>query len=278
MTEQVTRPQRTVLATVKSKAQAEDGWKVELDIPEFGSKFPTLCTRVQPAVAALVQPGQMASLMLEQQSLKKGRDGSFPSHYYWGLVGVASAGSLPQATTPKDPMVGGPPKNGLHAEWRRSNEDSPEKRSSIEAQSALQGAIALIAAKMRANQLSPNSLHVELIELTCWGMEAIQRAKVLGKPTMGAAAPPTVPPTTSPKTPATSDTIVPVPSEGQGAAAPSIPEYPHAGAFYEMVYRGWNRKVRSQVEAAFAEHKVEFPASWREAALYLIEWWGPPKP
>ena len=62
-----------------------------------------------------------------------------------------------------------------------------------------------------------------------------------------------------------------------GAAPPSIPEYPHAGAFYEMVYRGWNRKVRSQVEAAFAEHKVEFPASWREAALYLIEWWGPPK-
>ena len=100
---------------------------------------------------------------------------------------------------------------------------------------------------------------------------------------MGAAAPPTVPPTTlpatSPKTPVVaSDTVAPVPSEGQGAAAPSIPEYPHAGAFYQEVYRGWNRKVRTQVEAAFVEHKVEFPASWREAFLYLIEWWGPPKP
>ena len=86
MSEQAARPQRTVLATVRSKAEAPDGWKVELDIPEFKSNYPTLCTRVPPEVAALLKPGQTANLVLEQQRLKTGKDGTFPSHFYWGFL------------------------------------------------------------------------------------------------------------------------------------------------------------------------------------------------
>ena len=73
------KPQRTVDATVKSKAEESDGWKLELDIPSFQSKFPTLVTRVPAKLADQLRPGGTYKVVLEVQKLKReGLDTSKP--------------------------------------------------------------------------------------------------------------------------------------------------------------------------------------------------------
>src|SRR3990167_11055664 len=86
------KPQRTVDATVKSKAEESDGWKLELDIPSFQSKFPTLVTRVPAKLADQLRPGGTYKVVLEVQKLKReGLDTSKPYNYYFGLLGLAGA-------------------------------------------------------------------------------------------------------------------------------------------------------------------------------------------
>lgn len=96
---------KTYMATVRSKAEAEDGYKIEMDIPAFKSDYPTLVTRVDSDLARRLAVGQTYSLILEQQNLKKGKTGSRLYDYYYGLVGIAD-------TQPTEPQVQPPYRNG----------------------------------------------------------------------------------------------------------------------------------------------------------------------
>ncbi|MCH9002086.1 MAG: hypothetical protein IIC02_05880 [Planctomycetes bacterium] len=64
-----------VQATVKGKSEEEQGWKIELDIPSFNSKYPTMVNRVDAELAQSLSLGRNYSLTLELQNLKRGKDG-----------------------------------------------------------------------------------------------------------------------------------------------------------------------------------------------------------
>lgn len=86
-------PTRNVTATIKSKAQEEDGYKLELIVPAFKGQYPIAINRVPAEVAQKLITGKTYTLTLEQQSLRKKRDGSLYDGsqgwmYWWGLDDV----------------------------------------------------------------------------------------------------------------------------------------------------------------------------------------------
>lgn len=126
------RPTRTVAATVVSKAETAEGFKLELQIPEFQSQFPTIVTRVPKELANQIQAGAVYNLVLEQQNVQKRKDGtpydgSKPWMYYWGLRGIASIRDL-MPTIIDGPLSGEP-------------ETRDATRVSIERQVALKAAV-----------------------------------------------------------------------------------------------------------------------------------------
>ena len=166
------KPTRIVLATVKSKAEAEDGWKVELDIPEFGSQFSTICTRVLPDIALLVSIGQTLRVRLERQKLKKNKDGSlkdgaFPSHYYWGLVGFAAKDEAPALEQPGQAQA-------------KPRLDRLDTGASIEAQTAYKVAGAMATALLGAGLLAPEDVEKVLRRWTLAGYRYIREAQHTG--------------------------------------------------------------------------------------------------
>ena len=87
------RPTVTVSATVKSKAQEEDGYRIELVIPSFGGQYPTAINRVPAEIASKLITGRTYTLTLERQNLRKKKDGTSydgfqPWMYWYGLDDV----------------------------------------------------------------------------------------------------------------------------------------------------------------------------------------------
>ena len=103
MTTEAERPRIIVSATVKTKAEAADGWTFDLEIPSFKSSYPTKATRVPDTVATLFKPGDTYTVELEQEKLKQGKTGEKPYDYYYGLVGLAKDGATP---TPSPTLAG----------------------------------------------------------------------------------------------------------------------------------------------------------------------------
>lgn len=140
------RPQRTLNATVKTKGEEQDGWKIEVEIPSFESKYPTPLTRVSDELAARLQPGQSYPLILERQNLKRGKDGSKAYDYYYGLVGIADVApptaqtivdkALKQASTPN-----GGPSFSLPEDTAAARERATNSRT------ALMQAVALVTGR-----------------------------------------------------------------------------------------------------------------------------------
>lgn len=138
MTTPTKRPTRTVAATVMSKAETAEGFKLELQIPAFQGQFPTIVTRVPNDLAAQLHAGTAYNLVLEQQNVSKRRDGtpydgSKPWMYYWGLLGIAS----PSDSVPETPPQGKP-------------ETRDATRISIERQSALKAAVEMAGYRIAA--------------------------------------------------------------------------------------------------------------------------------
>ena len=94
-----------VSATVKARAEEEDGWKLELDVPQFRSKYPTKVDRVPEAVAKLLPPrAEPYSLVLVRQKLIGKNSGDLPWHYYWGLEGLATPAETVAKAMEPDPL------------------------------------------------------------------------------------------------------------------------------------------------------------------------------
>src|SRR3990167_6881832 len=156
-----TKPQRTVDVTVKSKAEESDGWKLELDIPSFQSKFPTTMTRVPAKLADQLRPGRAYKVNLEVQKLKKeGLDTSKPYNYYFGLLGLAGTqlatkeaadawdGTAPEPHRRPQAAQGGTSSPNGAREWREAYRQGQEafdaERASIERQTSLKVAAELL--------------------------------------------------------------------------------------------------------------------------------------
>ncbi len=86
-------PERMIVsATVKSRAEEESGYVLELEIPQFKSDYPTKVTRVKEAVAKLLPPqAEPYNIVLLRENLKKNKEGTRFYDYYWGLEGLATA-------------------------------------------------------------------------------------------------------------------------------------------------------------------------------------------
>jgi len=110
-----------VSAIVKAKAEAEDGFKLELTIPSFKSDYPVVVDRVPAELAAKLKPGASYTLVLNRQNLKKTRgekpyDGRFPWQWYWGLEGLATPAEAASEEAKPEPVD----ERGLQIAWAQS--------------------------------------------------------------------------------------------------------------------------------------------------------------
>ena len=92
--EQITVPEEvTVLAHVRARAETTGGvFKVEVDIPSFGSQYPTSLNRVSAYDVDLLVPESAVMVTLRRE--RKRGDGSHadkPYGYWWGLISVEPA-------------------------------------------------------------------------------------------------------------------------------------------------------------------------------------------
>src|SRR3990167_455349 len=191
-----TKPQRTVDVTVKSKAEEEAGWKLELDIPSFQSKFPTIVTRVPTKLADQLRPGYMYKVNLEVQKLKReGLDTSKPYNYYFGLLGLAGAqpetpeskaawdDTAPEPHQKPQAAQGGTQSTNGAREWRETysqgREAAERERESIEAQTAAKIASDLVVHLLPMdNAESLAVIRAHFAELTMIAISAIHEAQV----------------------------------------------------------------------------------------------------
>ena len=100
--EQTTVPEEvTVLAHVQSRAETPGGlFKVEVDIPSFGSQYPTSLNRVSAYDVDLLVPQSSVMLTLRRERQRgDGAHGDKPYGYWWGLISVepASAADVDEA-------------------------------------------------------------------------------------------------------------------------------------------------------------------------------------
>jgi len=99
-------PERMIVsATVKSRGEEAEGFKLELDIPQFRSKFPTTVTRVPESVAKILTPRpEPYNVVLLRENLKKDKTGTQPYDYYWGLEGLATPAETAAKAKEPDPL------------------------------------------------------------------------------------------------------------------------------------------------------------------------------
>lgn len=180
MTTKTERLRRVESAVIKSRAEQKDGWRIEADIVGFGSKFPTVLTRVPGELASRLAPGGTFNLTLEQQSPKK--DGaSKPFDYYWGLVGIAletrpdAHGTAFVLNAEVKPISG---KKEALAPLRNGSQDSRE--ASIEAQVALKEAWETVRYLMQVEKLASNddlAIYERLATYLSMGLKAMREGK-----------------------------------------------------------------------------------------------------
>jgi len=90
-----------VVEKTEDEYNGQEVWKVTLNKEVFGGQYPTVLTRVDPAIANRLERGKQYSLILERQNKKKpDHNGERDWMFYWGLVGIADDGAAPQDARP----------------------------------------------------------------------------------------------------------------------------------------------------------------------------------
>ena len=113
MTNQIAE-RMVVSVTVQNRGEDENGFRFELDVPQFHSNYPTIVTRVKEATAKLLAPRpEPYSVVLVRQNLKKDKKGDRPYDYYWGLDGLAT----PAETQAKAAAVTSEPPAAPRQSW-----------------------------------------------------------------------------------------------------------------------------------------------------------------
>jgi len=192
------RPQTTFQATVSSKAEEPDGYVLFLEIPHFQSNWDTKVTRVTPDLASELKVGSSYNLILERQSIKKGKDGERLYDYYWGLVGISDeefseptladvglSGGDSQAQPHAQPRERGlgprsrvDPILGVDMAKRASEADAARaKRDSIEAQVALKEAWSAAVVTIDGDSISREELHKAVREHFFFSISLMQESR-----------------------------------------------------------------------------------------------------
>jgi hypothetical protein len=131
-----------VSATVKDKAEIDDGWKLTLDVPSFKSQFPIVVYGLSdPDEAKRIRVGSAVNCKLLQGKKKQNATGDMPWHFAWRWGGLTeSPNPAPQ-----------PPFGGLN---QTATQD--QRGQSIERQVAVKATTDLVAAgKIDIRQFGP---------------------------------------------------------------------------------------------------------------------------
>ena len=92
-----------VVEKTEDEYNGQEVWKVTVDKEVFGGQYPTVLTRVDPAIANRLERGKQYSLILERQNKKKpDHSGERDWMFYWGLVGIADGAAAQQAERSTD--------------------------------------------------------------------------------------------------------------------------------------------------------------------------------
>jgi hypothetical protein len=92
-----------VVEKTEDEYNGQEVWKVTVDKEVFGGQYPTVLTRVDPAIANRLERGKQYSLILERQNKKKAdHSGERDWMFYWGLVGIADGAAAQQAARATD--------------------------------------------------------------------------------------------------------------------------------------------------------------------------------
>ena len=92
-----------VVEKTEDEHNGREVWKVTVDKEVFGGQYPTVLTRVDPAIANRLERGKQYSLILERQNKKKpDHSGERDWMFYWGLVGIADGAPAQQAARATD--------------------------------------------------------------------------------------------------------------------------------------------------------------------------------
>jgi len=91
----------TVQATVVSKGA---GGKIDFTILAIDPKFPVHIYKVPEELARQLQLGQNYSLVLEQGSLRRDKDGGYPNHYFYNIISIEGA-TTTEETYPPTPQA-----------------------------------------------------------------------------------------------------------------------------------------------------------------------------
>ena len=159
---------------VKTKAEAENGWTVEVEFSKL-SKFPTRVNRIPKADADQLVIGQACSLTLARGKLKQSQDGSsktgqYENDYFWNYHGLATPASLQEETA--EPTV------------RNQRQPAMSTDESIRRQVALKAAVETVAQGLDWEQIVATAHQYSL-----WLANPDSLASALAEPADRPAAP-----------------------------------------------------------------------------------------
>ena len=95
--------EKALSVVVKNRAEQEDGWLVNFNIPEFKSDYQIPIYKVPEEAAKRLTPGEAFNIVLIRENPRKGKDedSKILWHFYWGWKGFAVNGAPP--STESDP-------------------------------------------------------------------------------------------------------------------------------------------------------------------------------
>ena len=143
----------TVTATVKSREELEDGWKLTLDVPSFKSKYPTVVYGCPVADGGPLKAGTSHSIVLERgKKQKEDYSGDAYWHHNWRWGGLSGRGPVLHPVAAPTDAPSAP--EGSHEAPDAGNGHSGARTDptgiSIERQVSLKTAVELTIARIAA--------------------------------------------------------------------------------------------------------------------------------
>ena len=109
---------------------------LKLDIPAWGSQYPTVLYNVSDHTKEILQMGQTYRIILEGKK-KLDQEGDKPFHYWWDFVGLCGDGTVTEEDKVADAV-----------ETKEAHQTTDLRQRSIERQACLKAAVEFFQARL----------------------------------------------------------------------------------------------------------------------------------
>lgn len=166
-----------VSGAVKKRGETSNGWEIDIDIPEFKSKWPVHFKRVPSQIAEQLQSNAIRRLKIRRGNIKTNNgqemDSRFYSSFFWDISEVLPAEGEPAAVAQSKTQPA-----TAHIDTRSEKNNSTN--NSIEKQVALKAAVEILNQLLISDQGSlfdkVDFITAQLPLLTQIAYKAIQTA------------------------------------------------------------------------------------------------------